>query len=689
MSLELLVEVGTEEIPATMIPPALEALRVRVGEMLEKWGIHPDFVNTSGTPRRLVLHVGGLPAERPRVEKIVTGPPRAAAFDAAGQATKAGAGFARAQGVDVSELFVQESPKGAYVAVKKREGGELLAPLLQAMLPPLILGLPFRKSMKWGSLDLRFARPIQWIVSFFGDQPLPLELAGVKSGTTSEGLRFFGPRLITVSDIPAYFRAMADAGILLDAKDRQDTIRKGLHEEATRFGGIADHDDDLLEEVANLVESPRVILGRFDAAHLELPPEIPVTVMKHHQRYFPVWGSDGKLQNSFLQVINNPGADPSLVIPGNERVLRARLSDGAFFWREDRVQSLDAYLPRLGGIIYHARLGTTAAKVERIRGLAGFMARHLLDEAGQVRVERAATLCKGDLVTRMVGEFPELQGRMGMEYALRDGEDPAVALAILEHYWPVDKTAPLPTSLEGAIVAMADRMDAVVAFHTIDLAPTGASDPFALRRASLGILRIYLDRAWNLPLSSLVDQAFSQVDTKTKRPAEAIRTEVMDFFRMRLRGLLQEEGIPTELVDAVLGAGFDFPADAAARARALHQMAGSDAFQSLLIAFKRAMNITKDQPDGGEVATAHLSDHGATLRDALYNIRTTYQAEIQRGDYPAALAELLTLKGPVDAFFDHVLVMDPDPEIRLQRLSVLHRVAELFRGVADFTRLSG
>lgn len=694
MSLELLYEIGCEELPASFIQPALAALKGRFTEALAKWGLPTEgvgaaTVETAGTPRRLVLLVGGLPAETPRRTVTVTGPPAASAWKD-GAPTKAAEGFARSRGVDPSALRVVETAKGPYVGVDIEEGGLALRPLLTSLLPDLTLGLPFRKSMRWGSRPEKWGRPLRWIVAVFGGEVLDFAVAGVPSGRVTHGLRFHGPRTADVGGIADWRAAMAQMGIVPDAEARKDTIRGLLRARAAEVGGVPEIDEDLLDEVANLVECPRVIRGAFDEVHLALPAVVPVTVMKHHQRYFPVFREDGALVNAFLQVTNNPDADEAVVRQGNQRVLTARLSDGTFFWQEDLKAPLESRLYRLDGIIYHALLGTTGEKVERMRRLGWWLAAELgLGKADVDRIDRASQLAKADLVTWMVGEFPELQGRMGMEYALRFGEDPLTARALFEHYQPIEAGGALPGTDVGAVVALADKVDAIVAFHAIGKGPTGATDPYALRRASLGVLRILADRGWDISLTALVDHAFSLVAHKVKRGAPEVREEVLTFLRTRLKGLLAGEDIPTDFVEAVLAAGADRVGDATLRARALRDVAASPDFRSLMTAFKRAVNISRDQPDGGEAAAARLTGEGARLRDAVAAVRVRVDAATARRDYAAALTTLLDLKGPVDAFFDTVLVMDPDPAVRESRLAVLHQVAALFAGIADFGRLTG
>ncbi len=465
MGCELLFETGTEEIPAAFIPGALEALEGRFRTEMDKLNIPVGEVRTFGTPRRLVLHADGMSAHRPVVRRIVTGPPKRVGMDAEGRLTRAGQGFARSQKVDPEAVFVTETRKGWYLAVEKEEGGEPVRPFLQKVLPALLRGLPFRKSMRWGTQAFRFARPIHWIVAVFDGAVVPFEVAGVASGDTSRGLRFHGPKRFPATDLETYLAGCRAARVEPDPAVRRTRILEALKEQARQVGGTADVDPELLEETVYLTESPRVVTGRFDAAFLELPAQVPVTVMKHHQKYFPVYAEDGGLLPHFLAVLNTPVADVSRIVHGNERVLRARLVDARFFWEEDLKVPLAQRVAELAGVTFHARLGTSLEKVERLARLADFIVRRRFpgDQALAAKVARAARLAKADLVTSMVGEFPELQGVMGGIYAERQGEDPEVARAIAEHYLPVQAGGDLPRTDIGAIVAIADKLDEMTA----------------------------------------------------------------------------------------------------------------------------------------------------------------------------------------------------------------------------------
>lgn len=688
MSHELLFELGTEEIPAAFIPGALEHLKSRLSEQFEKLGLSDVEVLALGTPRRLTVSATGLPLERPRVKRTALGPAKRAAYDAEGNLTKAALGFARSQGVEPSSLFVEETPKGSYIAALKEEGGEALAPLLTAFLPELVRGLPFKKSMRWGDRELRFARPIHWFLAAFAGEPLHFELEGIRSGLTSRGMRFFGPATFEARTRHEYLEGSRRCFMTVDPAERRAQITAELEQHAQALGGSVDLDAHLLDEATYLTECPRVIVGHFEAQFLEMPAHVPVTVMKHHQRYFPVYGAEGQLLPVFLAVINTPTQETERIVAGNERVMRARLSDGQFFWHEDLKAPLDARLDKLAGIIFHAKLGTSKAKVERVVRLAGWLATQVGGEALRASAERAALLSKADLVTRMVSEFPELQGIMGGIYARRFGEPEAIAQAIEQHYQPTQAGGALPASLLGAVVSVADKLDSLVGFMGVGLSPSSAADPFGLRRQALGVLSILAERGWNLPLSTLVQAALEGLAGVVKRPASEVVPEVLEFLKTRLRGQLLNEGAPTDMVNAVISADASRVPDVKQRLHALRNLSRSGDFAALMIAFKRASNITKEQQDAGPEALVALQPVEETLWQAAEQVQAAFASDVQAGQYERALGRLLALKAPIDTFFDTVLVMDPDLVARTRRLALLFRITALFRGIADLSRIS-
>ncbi len=691
MARDLLLEIGTEEMPAGFVPPALEQLERFAREDLAAARLAHGEVRALGTPRRTVLWVREVADRQPDAVEQKVGPPVSAAFDADGNPTRAGEGFARSNGVAVSDLLRVETDKGLYVAVRKEVAGRPAADVLADLLPAWIGRLHYPKTMRWGSGEVAFARPVHWIVALLGAAVVPFGFAGVASGRTTRGHRFHHPDPIEVRDAADYFSRLPAARVCVDPAERRARIAEGVAEIARRFGGEPLLDEDLLDTVTYLVEHPVPVGGTFDAAYLELPRELLILTMKHHQKYFAVVDVDGGLRNQFVAVSNTEARDMAVVGRGNERVLRARLADARFFFDEDQKQSLEQMVEGLRKVVFQSQLGTSYEKVERFRALAGRIAAELCpDRAGTV--DRIARLCKADLESQLVYEFPELQGIAGREYARRAGEDPVVARGIQEHYWPVQAGGDLPADPEADCVSLADKVDTVVGCFGVGLVPTGTADPYALRRQTLGVLRILLEKGYRLGLSWLVDAALEGVGPRLTRPADEVRAEVLGFFRGRLEGLLTQQGLPGDLVQAALDAGCDDVVDARARAAALARARQDGTLAPLAETFKRVGNILKKAPRGADAVPEpdrFGADEERALWDAYQRVRAAMEAEAAAGDYDAFLARAGDLKGAVDAFFDGVLVMDPDPDVRANRLALLGAVAGLFGRIAEFTRVGG
>ncbi len=685
-ALDLIFEVGTEEIPARFLPPAMDQLGRLAREGLEAERIAFDRVRTFATPRRLVLHVTGLaPRQADAVEEKV-GPPVSAAFDADGNPTRAAEGFARSNGVAVSDLIRVETDRGLYVAIRRELPGRPTRDVLAELLASWLSGLHFPKSMRWGSAEITFARPVHWILALLGDEVVPLTFAGIRSGRQSRGHRFHHPDAFDVMDAEDYFRKAREARVIVDPEERRRMVLEGAEAAARELGGRPLADEDLLETVIHLVEYPVPVAGSFEERYLELPRELLILTMKHHQKYFAVVDDEGNLLNHFVAVSNTRARDLSVVARGNERVLRARLADARFFFDEDRKKPLEEHAEGLKDVVFQSRLGTSHEKVERFRALARAIAGRVCPERAGV-VDRIARLCKADLVTQMVYEFPELQGIMGREYALREGEDPAVARGIEEHYWPTHAGGPVPTLAEADCVSMADKLDTVVGCFGVGLIPTGTADPYALRRQTLGILRILLEKGYRIPLGWLVDRALELLGDRLVRDPAEVRADVLGFFRGRLEGLLTQQGIDADIVAGVLARGFDDVVDARARAETLQEARRRGELAPLAETFKRVGNILKAQAPGEPRPEDFAAPAEKALWEVYLTVREKMEAAAEQGAYAQFLAEAGPLKAAVDRFFDEVLVMDPDPAVRANRLALLAAVAELLGRVADFTRI--
>lgn len=683
----LYLEIGTEEIPAGYIVPALEAMAAQMTRFLDENRVSRGEPVTAATAKRLVLYVPGLAPRQEDTTMEIMGPPKAVAFDAEGRPTKAAEGFARGQGVTIDQVQVKKTPKGEYLCIVKEEAGISTKELLEKMLPDFIARIPFPKSMRWESEGATFARPVRSIAALLGQDVLQFEYAQVKSSNQSFGHRFMRPRWLTVTDFDSHLANLKENFVLLDIENRKDQIRKAIAQAASTVGGRILEDEELLEEVTNLVEYPFPIVGEFEEKFLELPPELLITVIKKHQRYFAIIDESGNLMRYFVTVANTIPRNPSVVAAGNARVVRARLEDARFYYLEDQKVRLDDRAEQLKGVVFHSKLGTSWEKVERFTALARNLAAKLAPGSMDT-ILRAAHLCKADLVTGMVGEFPELQGVMGRAYARLEGEPESVAQAIFEHYLPNRAGGPVPESLEGAILSIADKMDTIVGCFGVGLIPSGTADPFALRRQTLGIIRIVLERPLRLSLSELIDQALAALKPRLKAPEAEVKAAVLDFFSGRLQHYLaSQEGYSPDVVEAALAGGVDDIVDSVARTKALSSFRARPDFESLAVAFKRVGNIIK-QPEETPVDPSLLQ--GAPEQALFTTLRDTegVVAEcIAAGDYDGALEAMAGLKGFIDSFFDSVLVMDKDPDIRRNRLALLTRIQDLFTRVADFRKI--
>ena len=687
MAKELFLEIGTEEIPAGFLPKAMQDLEALIRREFAAARLEFDAVRTFATPRRLALAVSAVAEQQPTLQTRALGPARQHAFDSAGNPTKAAEGFARGQGVAVSALTIVATDKGEYVCAEKEEAGRATFDLLQEILPRLISGISFKKSMRWKDLDVRFARPVHWIVALYGGMVVPLTFGELTSGNRSRGHRFMAPQEFVVSGCDDWLEQCRAHFVTADQTERKATIRRQVEETALAAGGRVSMDEALLEEVTYLVEDPTPLCGTFEERFLALPRELLVTTMRTHQRYFTVESHDGRLLNNFITIANTRPADPAVVIKGNGRVIRARFSDAMFFWEEDRKKKLETHLDALKNVIYQAKLGTSFEKVERFTVLAGELAARFEPAARELTV-RAARLAKCDLETKMVYEFPELQGIMGREYARLEGEPPRVVQAIFEHYLPVEAGGALPADNVGAFVSVADKIDTICGCFGVGLVPTGSADPYALRRSAIGILNILLERGYRLAVPELVERSLELLAAKLTRPRDQVQGEVVEFIRLRLVNMLTQRGFPADVVEAVLAARFDEPLDAVARVEALAALKAQAGFEPLAVAFKRVGNIIKGGVETPLRTELFEADCERTLAVAAADARAAVATALASGDYAAALQAIAALRVPVDAFFDGVMVMADQPEVRGNRLALLTEVGRLFEGIADFAKIA-
>ncbi|MFH1096731.1 MAG: glycine--tRNA ligase subunit beta [Candidatus Desantisbacteria bacterium] len=680
---DLLLEIGTEEIPAGYIQPGLDQMMGSVKALLLEERIEFEKIQTYGTPRRLVVFVIGVAVSQEDADIEVIGPIKSVAFDSCGIPTRAAEGFAKSQGVGVENFKIKSMPKGEYICITKHIKGKAAIEILQENLPKLITGISFPKSMRWGNKEIRFARPIRWMLALLDDEVVSFELDGISSDRITQGHRFLAPSPITISHSSDYLPAMEKAFVIVDIDSRRKMIVSGIQEIMTKLNvPYYEPDKNLLDEVACLVEYPVVLVGSFEEKYLALPQAVVITSMCEHQRYFPVM--DGNALLPYFLVVANTAKSPDIVREGNERVLRARLSDAAFFWDSDRKVSLDERVEQQKKVVWQEKVGTLYEKTQRIVEIAEWINSGWLNLDIE-RVQRAAWLCKADLLTEMVGEFPTLQGIMGYHYALAAGEPEDIAIAIKEHYLPKSFDDNIPESPMGAIVSIADKIDSIVACFNVGLIPTGSEDPYALRRQAQGIINIILKQ--NLPINLLL---LAEEACNCCHAQQEIALEAMKFLKQRLEYAIINMGFAADTVAAILEVDSSSPSDALLRVTALEEIRKMPDIEPLSISFKRVMNILKkEQWEGVEAVIESLltEESERNLYQSIQGIKKTVEVLVEKADYLGALSLLATLRQPIDQFFDTVMVMVEDTELRENRLALLKNIAGLFLKVADISLL--
>ena len=683
MAKDLLFEIGTEEIPARFMKGILQQLNDYSCQRLQELRLDHGDVQVFGTPRRMAVLVRNLTEQQEDRESENKGPSVRIAFDTEGKPTKAAQGFARGQGVDVNDLV----EKDGYVYAQIHEQGKATAELLPDLLLEMLHKLNFPKNMHWGDLEMRFVRPIRWLVALYGSDIVPLEVTGVVSGRVSRGHRFLGAKEITIAEAAAYEESLSCNFVLADPEKRRSIIRQQLEETAREQNGVVAMDEELLEEVVHLVEYPTALCGRFEEEYLELPQEAVITPMKEHQRYFPVLDQAGKLLPLFITVRNGGKEHLDIVRHGNERVLRARLADARFFYMEDQKGTLEQRVERLKTIVFQDGLGTMHDKVLRVQAAALQLGKVLQADAATLKqVERTAYLAKADLVTGMVCEFTELQGIMGREYAKLNGEDAAVAEGIYEHYLPRFAGDELPQGMPGRLVSIADKLDNIVATFSRGLIPTGSQDPYALRRQAQGILSTILTAPYAFSLRAMVQYALEQLKLTDAEVQEKLQQEVAEFFRLRLKNLLLEQNVRYDIVDAILEGDTDVLYESWLKAQAL-VAAEEDSLKKAVQALTRAANLVKHAMRDEIKETSFVADEEKILYAAYQNAAAGVAVSSQQRDYAQVLVELTTLAEPIHAFFEAVMVMDPDEEIKTNRLALLKQIVSLASGFGDLGKI--
>ena len=696
MAEDFLLEIGTEEIPASFLPKTIQDLRERAKEFFEAHRLRFEAVETMGTPRRLTLFVYRLENRQVDLVQEISGPPRSVAFDPEGTPTEVLEKFCARYGVKPQETSILKKQKGAYVCLRKVEPGKRVEDVLPEALPGWIASLPFPKSMRWGNLDFRFARPIRWIVALYGKEPVVFNVGGLTSSAKTRGHRFFGDREpIHIGAVSDYRAILEKNRVVVSPEERRRRILDQARALAGEVGGRILEDETLVQTLVFITEYPVAIRGAFHERFLSLPEEVLIAPMKDHQKYFAVRRADGDgLLPYFVAIANMEAPDMLPVRQGNEKVLTARLEDAKFFFEEDTKSPLDGYLDGLKQVIYHKKLGTSFDKVSRIESLADYLAQRICPQRQSI-LRRAARLCKADLVTQMVGEFPELQGTMGGIYASVAGEPEAVAQAIREHYMPVSAEGVLPESLEGTVLSLADKMDTVTGFFGIGAPVSGTSDPFGMRRRAIGILRLLLARQLEVPLPEFIGQSLEVLGGWVRKDPNQVKNEVLDFFRLRYHQFLLTKGFPYDTVEAVLSRSFENIPDLYLRVEVLHTMRSEPDFEKLILGCKRAVNIlqqaAKDFGYRGPRNPLQAEDLREEAEKALFAATSEVGHELgsmESKQYHSLLKSLVGLKGPIDRLFDDVMILVEDDRIRESRLNLLQRVSNLFEWFADFSKIS-
>jgi glycyl-tRNA synthetase beta chain len=675
---ELLLEIGTEEIPARFIHYGLSSLKEGITQLLKDKSIDHGEIIEYSTPRRLTLHIRDVSKRQKDRTTEIIGPPKKVAFDSKGSPTGAAMGFARSQNVDVSELKVIKTQRGEYVAATVKEKGRMTKEILSKEIPNIIASVHFPRSMRWGGGNLRFVRPIHWILALFDTEPVVFELDGIMSGNMTYGHRFISPGAIKIGRPSDYPFVLKKNYVIASFEERRNIILKQIEMLESENGIKVHKDEELLDTVTNLVEYPTVVLGHFEDKYLNLPKELLVTVMRSHQKYFSTEDEEGNLLPNFIIVSNTIKENNDTVRKGAERVLRARLDDARFYFDEDRKMPLWDYVEKLHKVTFHEELGNLFEKAERIASIGSFIADEIKLQA-QDKLLRAAMLLKADLVTGVVREFPELQGYMGMMYALRSGEDEDVATAIYEHYLPRFHGDKLPSTEIGSILSISDKIDNIVSSFFLGLIPSGSEDPFALRRQASGIINILLEREYPLSLNMIVERALRNLEDYTPS-IKKLRDDILRFFLQRFEGVYLSKGFSHDIIDAVSSTEDLNIKEMKQRIERLAELKRHPRFTALLTAVKRVYNILSKTPPH-EVKENLLIE---PAEKELYNATMKARDTLREKRYEV----LFELEGPINLFFDKVLVMDKRQEIRSNRLALLHYVKATFEALGDLSRVS-
>lgn len=689
MSRTFLLEIGMEEMPAKFAPGVIAQLDNNARKKLNELRISFEEIKVYVTPRRLALYISGLADKQEDVCEEVKGPAQKAAYDNEGNPTKAVQGFARGQGVNIEDLFIRELNGVPYVYASKSLKGEEIKNILPQFCLDMITGLNFPKPMRWGDYEIRFARPIRWLVALCDDEVIPFSYAGLHAGRISRGHRTLGSS-VSISKAENYLEDLENVFVIADQIKRKNLIWEQVLILAAGVGGFVDADDDLLNEISNLLEYPTALIGEVDLKYMIMPEEVITTPMKEHQRYFPVRSEEGKLLPYFITVRNGDRKALDKVKEGNKKVLKARLEDAAFYYREDLKEPLEANVSKLEKVIYHDKLGTVAQRVARLGGLSEIIAEKMeLGNEEKLLAKRTAFLAKADLVTHMVYDFPELQGIMGAYYAASNGEDKEVVRGIKEHYWPRFAGDKLPGSYSGRVVSIADKLDAIVGAFCCGIQPTGSQDPYALRRQALGVVSMLKEDKHNISLTGLIEESYKIFEGQglELEPLAKILPLMEDFFAQRLRFILQEEGLRYDTVDAVMAQGGGFPFSIEKKARILSVIREEEDFNRYVNAYTRCVNLSK-KADNSEWSFNDLLDRSEldVLGELIETAPLVAQA-VQESDYEQAFRKAARIVPYIEKLFDSVMIMAEEENIRRARLGLLSKCVEVLSCLGDLTLL--
>lgn len=681
---DLLLEIGLEEVPARFLLDASQQLADQIEQLFKEQNIGYGQVHVYSTPRRLAVYIEDVNEKQEDINEEVKGPAKKIAIDEAGNWTKAAQGFTRGQGKTVDDIYFKEVSGVEYVYVNKHIQGKNTVEILET-LQDVITSLTFSKNMRWANFDLRYIRPIRWIIALYGKQVLNVQITNVKASNKSYGHRFLGDT-VSIEEPKEYKSLLQSQYVLVDYEERKTSILNQIHQLEKEQNWVVPVDEKLLEEVTNLVEYPTVLFGTFEEEYLKLPKEVLITTMKEHQRYFPVQDQSGNLLNYFITVRNGDSQHIENVRKGNEKVIRARLQDAVFFYEEDQKLSIQDGLSKLERVIYHDEIGTYKEKVGRVKELSYYMLQQLhLSKEVEANTLRAAEICKFDLVTQMVDEFPELQGYIGENYALIHGENTHVAKAIYEHYLPKSADGIIPKTDPGAIVSIADKLDTICSFFAIGVIPSGSQDPYSLRRQATGVVQILINKGWNINFTLLLKESIERTKTFSKRNEEEVIQDVLDFFKLRFKHLLTEKGIHFDIIDAVLEAPIADIKSLVTKAEILEDRKGSTTFKEEVEALSRVINIAKKATTISEVNPALFENES---ENALFEKYKEVSNKLRTvNDMEEYYRLLIGLKESINGYFDKTMVMTDQEEVRQNRLSLMKLISSTIETFAHFSLL--